>query len=168
MKRSEFHGQLSFIKGGLAFADRLTTVSPTYAREIQTRPYGCGLDGLLRHRAAALSGILNGIDIKEWDPAHDPYQVRPYSARRLAAKNANKLALQKESGLPVDATIPLIGMVGRLVEQKGIDLVLDILPRLARLRPQLVILGSGETRYEQALRARGGAPYRLAGGAPRL
>ena len=149
----EFHGQLSFIKGGLAFADRLTTVSPTYAREIQTRPYGCGLDGLLRHRAAALSGILNGIDIKEWDPAHDPYQVRPYSARRLAAKNANKLALQKESGLPVDATIPLIGMVGRLVEQKGIDLVLDILPRLARLRPQLVILGSGETRYEQALRA---------------
>ncbi len=151
----EFHGQLSFIKGGLAYADILTTVSPTYAREIQTPAYGLGLDGLLRHRARVLHGVLNGIDTREWDPAHDPHLAGAYSARRLGAKRANKTALQREYRLPEAPDVPLLGMVGRLVEQKGVDLVLDALPRLARLGVQLVTLGTGEARFEQALRAAG-------------
>lgn len=148
----EFHGQLSFIKGGLAYADRVTTVSPTYVREIQTPAFGCGLDGLLRHRRTLLHGILNGIDTREWDPAHDPYLAKPYSAARHAGKAANKRALQHEFGLLEGGPAPLIGMVGRLVEQKGIDIVLAALPRLTHLPLQLVVLGSGEARFEKQLR----------------
>jgi len=151
----EFHGQLSFIKGGLAYADLLTTVSPTYAREIQTEANGLGLDGLLRHRAKALHGVLNGIDTREWDPAHDPNLARPYSRTRIAGKVENKRALQRAYRLPEKADAPLLGLVGRLVEQKGIDLVLDALPALARLGIQLVTLGTGEARFEQALRDAG-------------
>lgn len=147
----EFHGQLSFIKGGIVFADRVTTVSPTYAREIQTPELGDGLDGLLRHRTRALSGILNGIDERTWSPAQDPFLVRPYSAQHFEAKAENKHALQQAFGLPESPKVPLIGMVGRLVQQKGIDLVLAALPELARLSVQLVILGHGDSRYEQAL-----------------
>lgn len=147
----EFHGQLSFIKGGIVFADRVTTVSPSYAREIQTPAFGDGLDGLLRHRADTLSGIVNGIDERCWDPAHDPYLARPYSARQFEAKAENKRALQRAFGLPEDPAVPLIGIVGRLVSQKGIDLVLAALPELACRSLQLAILGHGERRYEQAL-----------------
>ncbi|GAB4512172.1 MAG: glycogen synthase GlgA [Sulfuricaulis sp.] len=148
----EFHGQMSFIKGGLVFADQLTTVSPTYAREIQTPEWGDGLDGLLRHRAARLTGILNGIDASEWNPAHDRFLVKRYSMRQLRDKAANKLALQREFGLPQEADTPLIGMVGRLVQQKGIDLVIDTLPGFMHRPLQLVVLGSGETGYEETLR----------------
>ena len=148
----EFHEHLSFIKGGLVFADQLTTVSPTYAREIQTPEFGGGLDGLLRHRATRLTGILNGIDDSEWNPARDRHLVKTYSARQPQGKAANKLALQKEFGLTADSGAPLIGMVGRLVSQKGIDLVLDTLPALMHRSLQLVVLGSGETGYEEALR----------------
>jgi starch synthase len=148
----EFHGNLSFIKGGLAFADWLTTVSPTYAREIQTPAFGHGLDGLLRHRARRLRGILNGIDDRTWNPARDPRLVKPYSVRRFRDKAANKRALQQELGWPPQPDIPLIGMVGRMVHQKGLDLVLEALPRLLELPLQLVILGQGEGRFEQALR----------------
>ena len=148
----EFHGQMSFMKGGLVFADQLTTVSPTYAREIQTLEFGDGLDGLLRHRAARLTGILNGIDDSEWNPARDAFISKPYSLRQPRNKTANKLALQQELGLPQDATTPLIGMVGRLVQQKGIDLVLDTLPGLMHRPLQLVVLGSGDTGYEDTLR----------------
>lgn len=147
----EFYGQLSFIKGGIVFADRVTTVSPTYAREIQTAEFGDGLDGLLRHRASALSGILNGIDERTWNPVHDRFLVKPYSARHLDAKTENKQVLQQAFGLPENPAVPLIGMVGRLVSQKGIDLVLAALPALARVSVQLVILGHGDHRYEQAL-----------------
>lgn len=147
----EFHGQLSFMKGGLVFADQLTTVSPSYAREIQTPEFGDGLDGLLRHRAARLSGILNGIDDAEWNPARDRYLVNNYSAARPQGKAANKQALQREFGLPPDAATLLIGMVGRLVAQKGIDLVLDTLPALMHRPLQLVLLGSGEAAFETAL-----------------
>ncbi len=147
----EFHGQLSFIKGGLAFADALTTVSPSYAREIQTPAYGCGLDGLLRHRADRLTGILNGIDERIWNPASDSHLVRPFGARRFADKLENKLALQQETGLPASADIPVIGFVGRAVEQKGIDIIISALPRLLRLPAQLVLLTSGERKYERAL-----------------
>lgn len=150
--RLEFHGQFAFIKGGLSFADRITTVSPTYAQEIQTPDYGCGLDGLLRHRRDSLTGILNGIDTQEWDPAHDPHLPSPYHARRLGAKLANKLALQRELGLPENELVPLIGFIGRLVTQKGIDLVLEAMPRLTELDAQFVFLGSGDPGIEQGLR----------------
>ncbi len=149
----EFHGQLSFIQGGIAFADRITTVSPTYAREIQTPEHGNGLDGLLRQRTERLSGILNGIDARVWNPARDRHLVSRYSARRLARKQPNKAALQQEFALPADVDVPLLGLVSRLVHQKGIDLLLDALPSLMPLSLQLVVLGSGEARYEQALRA---------------
>lgn len=148
----EFHGQLSFMKGGLVFADHLTTVSPTYAREIQTPEFGAGLDGLLRQRAATLTGIVNGIDVSEWDPARDSLLAQCYSARQPEKKSPNKSVLQNELGLPQEPRTPLIGMVGRLVHQKGIDLVLDTLPGLMHRPLQLVVLGSGEAGYEAALR----------------
>ena len=149
----EFHGQLSFIKGGLVYADMLTTVSPTYAGEIQTPAFGCGLDGLLRHRSADLIGILNGIDERTWNPSKDPHLVTRYSPRRLTAKAGNKQAVQRAFGLPVSADIPLVGMVGRLVEQKGIDQTMLALPALMQRRVQICVLGSGEAHYEQALQA---------------
>ncbi len=148
----EFHGSLSFIKGGLVFADRLTTVSPTYAREIQTPEFGGGLDGLLRFRAGSLTGILNGIDEKTWNPADDTHIAKRYSAHRLTGKQANKLALQKEFGLPAAPQTPLIGIVGRLVQQKGIDLVLDAMPALMDRAIQVVVLGTGDVDYENSLR----------------
>jgi starch synthase len=148
----EFHGNLSFIKGGLAFADWLTTVSPTYASEIQTSVFGHGLDGLLRHHADRLTGILNGIDAGLWNPARDPYLASRFSARRLPAKRPNKHALQEEFGLPVDDDVALIGMIGRMVHQKGIDQVLAALPALMREKIQLVVLGTGVAEFERAVR----------------
>jgi starch synthase len=159
----EFHGQLSFIKGGIAFADCLTTVSPTYAREIQTPAFGCGLDGLLRHHGGHLRGILNGIDADEWNPQDDRHLVMGYSAERLADKLPNKRALQEQAGLPREARTALIGNVGRLVGQKGIDLVLAALPQLMQLPVQIVLLGTGEASYERVLRAAAARyPERLA------
>jgi len=147
----EFHNQLCFIKGGLVFADIITTVSPNYAREIQTLEFGCGLDGLLRHRSNALRGIINGIDEKEWDPTHDPALVAPFSADDFDGKAANKRALQREFGLPLRDELPLIGMVGRLAHQKGVDLALDALPQLVKQPLQLILLGSGEAQYGSQL-----------------
>lgn len=147
----EFHGQMSFIKGGIAFADRVTTVSPNYAREIQTPEFGHGLDGLLRHRAAVLRGILNGIDHREWNPARDPHLMESYSAGRLAGKATAKAALQADVGLPAEPGVLLAGMVSRLVTQKGLDLLLEALPALLELPLQLVVRGTGEARFEQAL-----------------
>lgn len=149
----EFYGQASYMKAGLAYADMLSTVSPTYAREICTPEFGCGLDGLLRQRADRLRGILNGADYSEWDPARDPHLPHHYSANDLQGKAANKADLQRELGLPRGAAIPLVGFVGRLVEQKGIDLVLAILPELLHEHVQIVILGSGNKEFEQALAA---------------
>ncbi|MDH4274847.1 MAG: glycogen synthase GlgA [Gammaproteobacteria bacterium] len=148
----EYHGQLSFIKGGIAFADRVTTVSPTYANEIQTPDFGHGLDGLLRHRAADLRGILNGIDPREWNPARDNALAAPYTQRKfIVGKRANKAALQAELGLPLRPDIPLMGMVSRLVEQKGVDLLLQALPGLLKQPLQVVVLGTGQAYFEQAL-----------------
>jgi starch synthase len=146
----EFYDQLSFIKGGLVFADWVSTVSPTYAREIQTPEYGCGLEGLLADRADHLTGILNGVDYRDWSPCNDAHLVRPYSARRPAGKADNKRALQQAFGLP-QLDVPLLGHVGRLVEQKGIDLLLEILPGLLARDVQLVLLGSGHAKLEKAL-----------------
>lgn len=149
--RLEYHGRFSFIKGGLVYADRITTVSPTYAREIQTPAFGHGMEGVLAHRADRLSGILNGIDTRTWNPGTDRLIAKRYNRRRLMDKQANKTALQAHFGLPQTEEPMLIGMVTRLVEQKGIDLVLDSLPGLFKLPVQLVILGSGDKRYERLL-----------------
>jgi len=150
----EFHEQMSFIKGGLVFADKITTVSPSYAEEIQTEAYGCGLHGLLAHHRDRLSGILNGIDTTQWDPSSDPHLVKQYdTATMVPGKQANKQVLLSSMGLPGMADTPLIGMVGRLVAQKGIDLLLDVLDECLRLPMQLVILGSGDARFERKLSA---------------
>ncbi len=163
MHALEFHGQLSFIKGGLVFADHLTTVSPTYAREIQTPEYGCGLEGVLQARSAHLSGILNGIDTRTWDPATDPHLPHRYDARSLDLRRRNKAHLQREMGLEVSPRPMLVGMVGRLVEQKGIDVVLEALPRLLQWPLQFVILGSGDPGFERSLsRLAAKHPHRMA------
>jgi starch synthase len=148
----EYHGGLSLIKGGLVYADALTTVSPTYAREICTPEFGFGLDGLLRHRADQLHGIINGIDYAVWNPQTDPYLKAHYAHDDLDGKQANKLALQTHLGLPTDANIPLLGFIGRLVWQKGVDVISAILPELLQLPIQVVILGSGEKEHERGLR----------------
>ena len=147
MNGLEFHGQLSFIKGGLAYADRINTVSPTYAREIIDFKYGDGLDELLKHRIERLSGILNGIDEKHWNPGADKYLVQKYNRQTLNRKSLNKTALQRELALPEDASIPMIGMVSRLVEQKGMEIILQSLARLLAMPVQLVILGTGDPHY---------------------
>ncbi len=154
----EFYGNFSMLKAGLVFADHLTTVSPTYAREIQTPAFGYGFDGVLRAMRHKLTGILNGIDLETWDPATDPHLPHHYSLRHhyLAGKRRNKQALLESFGLKVDDSIlrtPLLGFIGRLVEQKGIDLLLEALPELlGRHDLRLVLLGSGESHYENALR----------------
>lgn len=145
---AEYHGQLCFLKAGLQFASQISTVSPTYAREIQDEQFGYGLAPLLRYRAAALHGILNGIDTDIWNPATDPNLAHPYSAQRLAGKARNKAALQQEMGLEVSATQPLFGVVSRLTHQKGLDLLLAIADDLAALPAQLVVLGSGDAELE--------------------
>jgi len=152
MDKLEYHQQLSFIKGGLVFADRITTVSPTYAREILTPAFGCGLEGLLEHRKHSLTGILNGVDYQVWSPGRDASLPYNYTAHRPAAKLKNKRKLQKAFGLPVEPGLPLFGHVGRLVEQKGIDLILQLVPELLQRPMQLVILGTGQPALEEALR----------------
>lgn len=147
----EYYNQLSFIKGGLVYADHLTTVSPTYAREIQTPAFGQGMEGVLAHRASDLSGIINGIDTRVWNPGTDKLIVKRYNRQHLADKRFNKQALQEQFDLPQDDAVLLMGIVTRLAEQKGIDLILDSLPDLVRFPVQLVILGSGDKRYEQRL-----------------
>lgn len=147
----EYYNQLSFIKGGLAYADKITAVSPTYAREILDPEYAYGLDGLLSHRKKQLSGILNGIDEKHWNPGTDNYLAQKYNRRTLNKKSLNKTALQQELSLPVDETIPMIGMVSRLVEQKGLEIILQSLESILKLPLQLVILGTGEPHYELKL-----------------
>lgn len=149
----EFYGQASFLKAGLALADRLTTVSPTYAKEIQTPEQGFGLDGMLRARAGRLTGILNGVDYEAWSPATDRHLAAPYSAESLGGKRVCKAALQRELGLPVRADVPLCGSVSRLTDQKGFDLVIAALPELlATSALQYVVLGSGDPRLEAQLR----------------
>ncbi len=148
----EFHGQISFMKAGLFYADGISTVSPTYAREIQTPEQGCGLDGLLRSRANVLAGILNGVDDAVWNPAHDPLIPFSFDARKPAGKARCKAALQEELGLTVRDDVPLFCVVSRLTEQKGLHLVLGGLDALIAQGGQMVLLGSGEAWLEDALR----------------
>jgi starch synthase len=159
----EFYGQINFMKAGLNFADHLTTVSPTYAREIQGEEQGCGLDGLLRKRSAQLSGILNGVDEAVWDPASDTGLVARYKVGRMAGKVKVKAALQAELGLAVRKDAPLFCVVSRLTEQKGLHLVQQVLPTLRDLGAQFALLGSGEPGLEAAFRAQAeAAPEQVA------
>ena len=149
----EYYGDISFLKAGLQFADRITTVSPTYAREIQEGDAGMGLDGLLRARSDVLSGILNGIDTSVWNPAADPRIAFPFSVTALADRAANKTALQKRFGLAPAPDAFLLGVVSRLSWQKGLDLLLENLPLILGEGVQLALLGSGEPDLQEHFRA---------------
>ena len=148
----EYHGQLSFMKAGLKFADHVTTVSPNYAREIATHEFGCGLDGVIRGRGAAVSGILNGIDTDIWNPATDPAIAQRYDTRRPGGKRDCRLALQAELGLQRDDKALLLTVVSRLTAQKGLDLLLAALPELLQAGVQLAVQGTGEPALEAAYR----------------
>ncbi len=147
----EYYGNMSFLKAGLYYANHITTVSPNYAREIQTEPLGFGLQGLLTARRDRLTGIVNGIDTGEWDPATDTCLVKNYSSGKLSGKAVNKAALQQQMGLTVDAGIPLFGAVSRLSHQKGTDLLIQLAPQLTKIPAQLIVLGSGDAVLEQQL-----------------
>ena len=156
MDRLEFWGRISLLKGGIVDSDVITTVSPRYAAEIQTPETGFGFDGILRHRRADLVGILNGIDSAVWDPARDPFLPSPYDAQHLEGKIASKRAVLARYGLPADAATlarPLVGMISRMVDQKGLDLIEAISTRLASLDASFVILGTGDARYQDMWRA---------------
>ena len=148
----EHYGRLCFLKAGLQFSDWITTVSPTYAREIQTDEEGMGLAGLLRYRGGRLSGVINGIDTVVWNPAGDSHLAKPYDARHLTAKKRNKGALQEELGLARRDDIPLLACVTRLTEQKGVDLILAAAQTIADLPAQFAVLGSGAASLEAAFR----------------
>jgi starch synthase len=146
----EYHGRIGFLKAGLALADRVTTVSPTYATEIQTPELGMGLDGLLRTRSRVLTGILNGIDDTYWNPATDAHLAARYDARHRSEREQNKAALQARFGLDPERDVLLFGVVSRLTWQKGLDLLLEALPALARAGGQLALVGSGDRPLENA------------------
>jgi len=145
----EFYGHLSFMKAGLYYSKHITTVSPTYAKEIQSDELGFGLQGLLRARSADLTGILNGIDNVEWNSAQDHYLAAAYDSKDLSGKAINKAKLQQRMGLQVDEAIPLFGLVSRFTHQKGLDLVLEIAPQLIASGAQLVLLGSGDAEMQR-------------------
>jgi starch synthase len=147
----EFYGRLSFLKGGLVYSDAITTVSPTYAREIQTEELGCGLDGVLRERRERLRGILNGIDAEAWNPMTDTRIAERYSWSSVEKKTANKLALQRRLNLAEDAATPLLGTVCRFTQQKGVDLIAGAAEDLVAIGAQLCVLGKGERDLEAAL-----------------
>jgi starch synthase len=149
----EHFGSLNLMKGAIRHADMLSTVSPTYAREIQTPAHGFGLDGEIRRRATDLVGIVNGIDEHEWDPATDPLLPAHFHRGDLGGKAANKAALRRHGGLEVEPGVPMFGMVARLTEQKGADVLADVLESLLELQLQIAILGAGERAIEERLRA---------------
>ncbi|MEK7765254.1 MAG: glycogen synthase GlgA, partial [bacterium] len=154
--RLEFYGQVNFLKGGLLDADLINTVSPTYAREIQSGPdFGRGLEGLLRARAADVFGVLNGLDGDEWDPEDDQFLPATFSAKVRKGKAVCKARLQAETGLAADSAIPLIGIVSRLDPQKGLDLILSALDEILATA-QLIILGSGDRPIQEALASAAG------------
>ena len=156
----EYHGDANFLKGGIVYADKLVTVSPTYAREILTAHYGEGLEGILATRADDLTGILNGIDVTAFDPASDPFIPYPYDASSLSQKQKNKKALIAELGLNLSPEAPLIGMVTRLTRQKGIDLVLRVFEEIIAAGAGFALIGTGDHAYEHFFR---GAAHRTGG-----
>ncbi|MFO1499699.1 MAG: glycogen synthase GlgA [Verrucomicrobiota bacterium] len=151
-KGLEFYSQMNCLKAGIVYADVVTTVSPRYAREITTEEYGCGLDGVLRERLASLYGILNGVDYSEWKTVDNPFLKNSYSVADLSAKRLAKLDLQAEFGLPQGEQVPLFASVGRLVDQKGSDILLGALEEMLGANLQFVLLGSGDPLFEAAFR----------------
>jgi starch synthase len=145
----EFWGELSFLKAGIVWSDAITTVSPTYAKEIQTPEYGHGLDGVLRDRADRITGILNGVDYTEWNPQDDPHLTNRFSAQDLSGKRLAKRALLKSLKLMPDMKRPLVGIVSRFASQKGFDLVEAIVPELAQMDLAMAVIGSGDTPIEK-------------------
>jgi len=152
----EYWGKISFLKAGINFSAVVTTVSPTYAKEVQTPEYGFGFDGILRRRSADLVGILNGIDVDEWNPMTDPALPVPFGPRKLSGKREAKKELLRRFGMATDESTmmrPLIGMVSRLVDQKGFDLLSDVMTQLLGLNAGYVLVGSGDPKYEQEWKA---------------
>jgi starch synthase len=145
----EYYGSIGYLKAGLQFADRITTVSPSYAREIMTPQFGMGLDGLLRRRAGVVSGIVNGIDDAVWNPATDPHLPQPFNAQRIDGRPRNKVVLQRRMDLEPRPDAPLFGVVTRISWQKGLDLLLAAAPGLVAQGAQLALLGSGEKALEE-------------------
>ncbi|MGD0899568.1 MAG: glycogen/starch synthase, partial [Thermoguttaceae bacterium] len=152
-RQMEFHGKLNLLKTGMVFADSISTVSPRYAQEIQSGTHGSGLEGVLQYRRDVLSGILNGIDPDDWNPAADPHLAVRYGAETAAAgKAACKAALQQEVGLPQAADVPLVASIGRLTDQKGLDLIAEVIQRWVQTAEvQWVILGTGQPKYHRLL-----------------
>ncbi len=148
MNGLEFHGQVNFLKGGIAYSDLVTTVSPTYAKEIQQSTFGEGLDGFLRQNQDKIYGVLNGIDYQTYDPATDPHLNKNYDANSLNKKRENKKHLQERLGLPISDKIPVIGVVSRLVAQKGMELIARVIHDILAKEVQMAVLGSGESSYE--------------------
>lgn len=152
MEKLEFYGKVSFLKGGLVYSDMLTTVSERYAQEIQTETYGCGMDGILKTRTGDLYGVVNGIDQKEWNSETDPDLAATYTVKTLDKKLINKGVLQKENGLSVDSELPLFGLISRLADQKGLDILAPAMESLAHMDIQFVLLGTGEEKYNSMFR----------------
>ena len=144
----EYHGCISFLKAGLVWADRISTVSPTYARELMTPEFGMGFEGILAARSADMSGILNGVDLEVWNPETDPALAANYGADGLTARRANRRALLARFGLELEPDAPLFCIVSRLTRQKGLDLLLEVLPRLKARGAGLAVLGSGDADLE--------------------
>lgn len=149
----ELYGAVSFLKGAINYADKITTVSKSYAEEIKTPEYGEELDGLLRYRGYALEGIVNGIDYEEYNPEEDKYIYSKYSIDNIQNKSINKENLQKELGLPINKDVAMIGLVSRLTHQKGCDLIINILEELLKEEVQVVILGTGDSMYEDGFKS---------------
>jgi len=143
----EFYGKLNFLKGGIVFADAITTVSRKYKEEIQTEEFGCGLQGVFRDRSQDLYGILNGVDYEEWSPEVDPFIIKKYGPATLQGKRECKADLQREFRLAVKEDVPLIGVISRLAEQKGMDLIIANMEKMMALGLQFVLLGTGEEKY---------------------
>lgn len=151
IKGMEYYGKINLLKGGILFSDILNAVSPTYSMEIQTEEYGHGLEGVLSERADDIYGILNGVDYTEWDPSKDPLIISRFSSKSLSRKKNCKKDLQKLCSLPQE-DVPLLGMVSRFDSQKGFDILLEIMDELLQLEIQMVILGTGKLKYEEALK----------------
>jgi len=148
----EFYGKINLLKAGILFADAVNTVSPHYAREIQTEEYGCGLEGVVKKRARRLRGILNGIDTAFWNPQKDKNIKKRYSSRQPSGKEACKADLQKSRGWKADPAVPVFGIVSRLAEQKGVDLLVEIAGTFLSQKAQLVLLGDGDKVFESAFK----------------
>jgi len=154
MEQLEFYGKGNTLKGGIVFSDCINTVSPTYASEIQTKDFGCGLEGVFAKRRDCLFGILNGLDYSIWNPSTDKFIAQRFDINNLKGKHKNKQDLQKYTNLPVKENIPLFGMVSRLAEQKGLDILAEALDEICKLKLQLVILGTGDMKYHRILEDR--------------